>query len=151
MTLGYVGKSIAKGLAAGAVGTAAMTVSSTLEMKARNRPPSSAPANAAAKVLGIEFDNEEDKSRFATLVHWSYGTSWGAVRGLLGALGLRGVAATSAHLGLVWGSELVTLPALEVTPPVAEWGAEELAIDFFHHTVYAVATSLTYDLLTRGD
>lgn len=138
---------IGKGLVAGAVGTAAMTVSSSMEMKIRGRQPSSAPANAAAKVLGLEFDNDEDRARFGTLVHWSYGTGWGAVRGILGALGLRGVGATSAHLAAVWGSELVTLPALGVAPPVTEWGPEEVAIDFIHHTVYAVATSLTYGLL----
>jgi len=151
VSVGYVARAIGKGLVAGAVGTAAMTVSSTVEMKLRGREASSAPADAAAKVLGIDFDNDEDKSRFANVVHWSYGTGWGAVRGLLGALGLHGVGATSAHLAAVWGSELVTLPALDVAPPVTEWGAEEVAIDFFHHTVYAVATSLTYGLLSRGD
>lgn len=151
MSVGYVAKAIGKGLVAGAVGTAAMTLSSTLEMKIRQREASSAPANAAAKVLGLEFDNDEDKARFGTVVHWSYGTGWGAVRGLIGALGLRGVGATSAHLATVWGSELVTLPALGVTPPITEWGAEEVAVDFFHHTVYVVATSLTYGLLSRGD
>lgn len=149
MSVGQVVSAIGKGLVAGAVGTAAMTVSSTLEMKLRGREASSAPADAAAKVLGIEFDNDEAKARFANVVHWSYGTGWGAARGLLGALGLRGVGATSAHLAAVWGSELVTLPALEVAPPVSQWGAGEVAIDLWHHTVYAVATSVTYGLLSR--
>ncbi len=151
MSVGYLAKSIGKGLIAGAVGTAAMTASSTWEMKVRQREASSAPADAAAKVLGLKFDNDEDKARFGTFVHWSYGTGWGAVRGIIGALGLRGAGATSAHLAAVWGSELVTLPALDVAPPITEWAAEEVAIDFLLHTVYAVATSLTYGLLSRGD
>jgi hypothetical protein len=56
-----------------------MTVSSTLEAKLRGRQFSTAPAEAAAKVLGIkEFRSEAAKSRFSNLVHWGYGTGWGA-------------------------------------------------------------------------
>ena len=106
-----------KGLFAGAVGTAAMTVSSTLEMRARGRTASTAPADAAGKVLGVEPKDEAGEARFASLVHWSYGTGWGAVRGLIGAAGLEGPAATAAHFGAVWGSEQVMLPALGVAPP----------------------------------
>jgi hypothetical protein len=49
--LGEVAAAIGKGLVAGAAGTAAMTVSSALEMKARGRKPSSAPAEAATEAL----------------------------------------------------------------------------------------------------
>jgi hypothetical protein len=41
-------------------------------------------ADAAAKVLGIhEFPSERAKDAFSTAVHWSYGTGWGSIRGLL--------------------------------------------------------------------
>ena len=40
------------------------------------------------------------------------------------------------------------LPALEVAPPVTMWGREEVAIDGFHHLVYATATGITYGLLS---
>jgi hypothetical protein len=30
------------------------------------------------------------------------------------------------------------------------WGKEEVAIDLFHHTVYAVATGLAYEVITSG-
>ena len=39
------------------------------------------------------------------------------------------------------------LPALEVTPPLAEWGMEEIAIDALYHLVYA--TGLAYSYLDR--
>ena len=66
-----------------------MTVSSTLEAKLRGRAPSSAPARATAKVLGIkEFEDDLAQARFNDLSHWGYGTGWGVVRGLLGATGL---------------------------------------------------------------
>jgi hypothetical protein len=139
---------IGKGLLAGFAGTAAMTVSSTVEARLRGRAPSSAPARATAKLLGIkEFESELARARFSDLSHWGYGTSWGAVRGLLAALGLSSRAATAAHGAAVYGASQVTLPALEIAPPVIFWPKEEIAIDAFHHAVYATATGLAYRLL----
>lgn len=149
MKTGDIAAAIGKGLAAGAVGTAAMTISSTLEAKLRERESSTAPADAAAKVLGVKPQGEEEQARFSNIVHWGYGTGWGAVRGLLAALGLRGRVAGLAHFGTVWGSELVMLPKLEVAPPLSEWEAKELGVDAFHHLVYATATSLAYGFFTR--
>jgi hypothetical protein len=140
--------SIGKGLVAGFIGTAAMTVSSTVEARLRGRAPSTAPARATAKVLGIrEFEDEIAEARFNDLSHWGYGTSWGAVRGLLDAVGLSPRAATAAHGAAIYGAEQITLPALEVAPPSIFWGKEEVAIDAFHHLVYATATGLAYELL----
>ena len=79
--LGDIAAAFGKGIFAGAAGTAAMTVSSTIEMKVRGRPASSAPARAAAKVLGVEPVNEQSEARFSNLVHWGYGTAWGGARG----------------------------------------------------------------------
>jgi hypothetical protein len=144
-----VASSIGKGLVAGFAGTAAMTVSSTLEAKLRGRAPSSAPARATAKVLGIaSFEDSIAQARFNDLSHWGYGTGWGVVRGLLDAAGVPPGKATAAHGVSVWGSAQVTLPALDVAPAAIFWPKEEIAIDAFHHTVYALATSLAYELLS---
>ena len=144
-----VANSIGKGLVAGFAGTAAMTVSSTLEAKLRGRAPSSAPARATAKVLGIaSFEDAVARARFNDLSHWGYGTGWGVVRGLLDAAGLPPHKATAAHGAAVWGSAQVTLPALDIAPPSIFWPKEEVAIDAFHHTVYAVATAIAYDALS---
>jgi hypothetical protein len=141
---------IGKGLVAGFAGTAAMTISSTLEARIRGRAPSSAPARATAKMLGIkEFEDDIAKARFNDLSHWGYGTSWGVVRGLLGATGMSPRAATTAHGAAVWGSAQVTLPALDVAPPSVFWGADEVAIDAFHHLVYATASGVAYELIDR--
>ena len=147
--LGDVAAAVGKGLFAGVAGTAAMTASSTLEMKLRDRGASSTPAQAAAKVLGVEPVDEASEARFSNIVHWGYGISWGGVRGLLTAAGLSGSAATAAHLAAVWGTEQVMLPALDVTPPLTEWGKEEITIDALHHLVYAVATGIAYSRLDR--
>jgi hypothetical protein len=133
---------------AGFAGTAAMTVSSTLEAKVRGRALSSAPARATAKVLGIaSFEDALAQARFNDLSHWGYGTGWGVVRGLLDVVGLPPGKATAAHGAAVWGSAQVTLPALDVAPPSIFWPKEEIAIDAFHHTVYALATGIAYELL----
>jgi hypothetical protein len=150
MTLNTLAGSIGKGVLAGLAGTAAMTVSSTVEAKVRRRAFSTAPADAAAKVLGISgFRDEAAHSRFSNLVHWGYGTGWGVTRGLLRATGMSPGRATATHLAALWGSEQVMLPALAVAPPVTMWGREEVAIDGFHHAVYALSTGLAYELLGR--
>ena len=140
---------IGKGLVAGFAGTAAMTVSSTLEARIRGRAPSSAPARATAKMLGIaEFEDGVAQARFNDLSHWGYGTGWGVVRGLLAAAGLSPRGATAAHGAAIYGAAQVTLPALEIAPPSVFWAKEEIAIDAFHHAVYATATGIAYELIS---
>jgi hypothetical protein len=141
-------ESIGKGLVAGFIGTAAMTVSSTLEARLRHRRPSSAPARATAKALGIkEFDGPLAEARFNDLSHWGYGTGWGVLRGVLAATGMSPWAATAAHGAAIYGAAQATLPALEVAPPIVFWAPEEIAIDAFHHLVYASATGIAYELI----
>ncbi len=150
MRTGDVAGAVGRGLVAGMAGTALMTLSSTIEMKLTGREASSAPADAAAKVLGVEPTGDTERARFSNVVHWAYGTSWGVLRGLLGAAGLTGPIAAGAHFAAVWGNELVMLPRLGVAPPVGEWGTKALATDAFHHLVYAVGTSLAFGALDRS-
>jgi hypothetical protein len=140
---------IGRGLVAGVAGTAAMTISSTLEARLRGRAPSSAPARATAKVLGIrEFDSPLAEARWNDLSHWGYGTGWGVLRGLLGATTMSPRQATLAHGAAIYGAAQVTLPALDVAPPSIFWGAKEIAIDAFHHAVYAAAAGAAYAAIT---
>ena len=142
---------IGDGLIAGFLGTAAMTASSTIEARLRHRTASSAPARATAKALGIKaFETDLAEARFNDLSHWGYGTGWGVVRGLLGASGMPPAKATAAHGAAVWGSAAVSLPALDVAPPFVFWGREEIAIDVFHHMVYAISTGVAYELVSAG-
>lgn len=146
--LGEAAGAVGRGLLAGAIGTAAMTVSSTAEMKLRGREGSSAPADAAGKVLGVQPRDPDGQARFSNVVHWGYGTALGAIRGLIDVAGLDGAPAFGAHFVAVYGSEQVMLPALEAAPPIWESGMTEAAIDALHHAVYALATSLAYAALT---
>ena len=150
MTIGDTASAVGRGLFAGAAGTVAMTLSSTLEAKLRDRDPSSAPADAAGKVLGVQPHDDAGKARFSTVVHWAYGTSWGAVRGLLHAAGVDGATATALHFGAVWGSAQVMLPALDIAPPPWRSPQEEVLIDALHHAVYAVATGVAFAALEHS-
>jgi hypothetical protein len=150
MRLGDTAAAVGKGLFAGVAGTAAMTVSSTMTAKIRERGSSSAPADAAGKVLGVQPRDEAGEARFSNVVHWAYGTSWGAVRGLLHAAGVDGPGAAVAHFTAVWGSAQVMLAALDVAPPPWESEPGEIAIDAFHHAVYAAFTALAFTGLQRS-
>lgn len=139
---------IGKGLVAGAIGTAAMTASSSLEARLRDRGSSSTPADAAAAVLGVR-PTEDGEERFNQLAHWGYGTSLGTIRGVIGWMGFKGTVGNVLHLGAIWGLEQVVLPATDASPPATEWGAQEIAIDLVHHTVYAATTGMAYSWLAR--
>ena len=143
-----VASSIGKGLVAGFAGTAAMTISSTVEARLRGRAPSSAPARATAKVLGIssfeEIPPDEDevarRRRHILALNLPYLVAERSGRAV-------GYCYAAAHGAAVWGSAQVTLPALDIAPPAIFWPKEEIAIDAFHHTVYALATGIAYELL----
>jgi hypothetical protein len=150
MNLGTFASRLGMGLIAGAVGTAAITVSQLIEMRIRGRAPSASPAKASEKVLDVHPADDQAEQRFAQLVHWGYGTSQGAVRAVLDAAGVHGVPATLVHLAEVQGAAWTMLPALEVAPPVREWGKQELAIGVLHHAIYCTAVGLTYERLKRS-
>ena len=151
-----IASEVGRGLIAGFVGAVAMTIASTLEMKLRRRPPSSAPADAAGKVLGVKPRDEKGKQRFATVVHYAYGSAWGLARAAIAAATCAGrhrrasVVGPVAHFAIVWGASLAMLPALGIAKPFWRWGAKEVAIDALHHSVYAAATDGAYRLLGRA-
>lgn len=138
---------LGRGLIAGVVGTAAMTVSSTIEAKLSRREPSTTPAAAAGRVAGVVPRDSTGEQRFNTLAHWGYGIAWGAFRGALGVLGLRGPAASLVHLLAVLGTEQALLPALRVAAPTPRYGLKAAGTDALHHIVYAGVSGLAYDHL----
>lgn len=144
--IGLVGAAIGKGLIAGFAGTIAITLSQMIEMKITGRKPSDAPAKAVKKTLHIEAEPGK-KEQLSTEVHWVYGTAWGAFRGLLGLTGLNGIAATTAHFAAVWGTAIAIEPALNLAPPITEWESKDIAVDVFHHAVYAAVTGLVYEAI----
>ncbi|MDQ6763258.1 MAG: hypothetical protein M3015_11605 [Bacteroidota bacterium] len=144
--LGAIGAAIGKGMIAGVAGTLAMTVSQMIEMRITKRKPSNAPAKAVKKALHIEAE-EGNKEDFSNEVHWVYGTFWGVARGLFSLVGLTGFAATVTHMTALWGTAIIIEPQLGIAPPVTEWEPKDIAIDIFHHAVYAIVAGLVYDAI----
>ncbi|MBA3582975.1 MAG: hypothetical protein H0W36_00325 [Gemmatimonadetes bacterium] len=135
-----------RGLMAAVFGAVAMTLSSTTEMYLRGRPPSETPGEAGNKLLGL-FGLSPQRGRRLTLlstwVHWIYSTIWGVVFWFLmdpSLAGLELAIAGSAFFFLVWGAALVGLPILGLAPPFWRWGANEVAIDAWHHVMYVTGT-----------
>jgi len=139
------------GVLAGIAGTAAITISQMIEMRITKREPSTAPVKAVSKVLNLKPTRKDKKETVSQEIHWTYGTSWGIPRGLLALAGVQGWQATLLHFAAIWATELTMLPSLDVAPPVTEEEPKAVAIDAFHHAVYAVAAGLVYDAITEKD
>jgi hypothetical protein len=149
MKIGDIASAVGKGLVAGAVGTVAITATTVLANKLKSAEPSTVPAEAGEKVLGVEPKGQQEEQRLNTVMHVGYGLAWGVPRGLMSAFGLRGLWATVTHFFAVWGTALGMLPGLKLAPPPTRWDRKELAIDAFHHLVYAGATTAAFNFLDR--
>ena len=64
--------------------------------------------------------------------------------------GMREPVASGFFFAGVWGAALAMVPRLTRRPTCQGWDPEKLAIDGFHHLVYAVSNSLALAILFRG-
>ncbi len=149
MTFGDVTSAVGKGVVAGAAGTAAITASMAIASKLKGETPSPGQAEAVRKVFGVQPSTEAGKTRLAQAVHWAYGSGWGAALGLLAASGLRLPEASALHFGAIFGAGLALLPGLKLAPPVTKWEREAIALDAFHHVLYAATAALAYRYLDQ--
>ncbi|WP_202925342.1 hypothetical protein [Mucilaginibacter sp. 14171R-50] len=149
-TFGALGSAIGKGLLAGLAATAAMTLSQMIEMKINKREPSDATLKVAEDTAGLKPASPQEKQQLSQEIHWSYGTAWGIARGLIGLTGLKGLPATLAHFGAVWGAALVMLPKHDAAKPINKQKPQEIGIDILHHGIYAVTAGMVYDALDAG-
>ena len=148
--LGALGGAIGKGLLAGLAATAAMTLSQMIEMKITKRGPSDATLKVVEDTAGAKPASPQEKQKLSQEIHWSYGTAWGVARGIIGLTGLKGLPATLVHFGAVWGTALIMLPKDNAAKPINEEEPKAIAIDAFHHAVYATTAGFVYDALDAG-
>lgn len=134
---------IARGLAAGFVGTCALTVSQRLEMALTGRAPSDLPAQVAEGVLRIKLRGRR-RELAATAAHWVNNTGSGLGRAALGAAGVRGAPALAGTFVLYLGGEALLFRALGFEPSALR------AVDVVHAAVWASVTNAAYELLERG-
>jgi hypothetical protein len=146
-----------QGLAAGAVGTAVFTAYqlATGKTEAAADPPrdwseAPTPAQVGKRVAEGVFEHDVSLKRAGTvtqIVHWLYGTSWGALYGLLEesirSPAVSGLALTSA----VMASDYTVLPAMKLYDPPWRYPAKTLAGDFGTHLVHGYATAAAFRAL----
>jgi hypothetical protein len=153
MTGGLLNRSV-RGALAGVAGTAAMTVWQELSAKlqssesgarqgAEPQDPwekASAPAKAGRivlRALGYEVPAGQI-DLLANVMHWGYGTTWGAVYGAVAGKGAR-EQPLSRGLGfgaLVWVMSYVQLVPLGIYEPPWTYSPQELAMDLSYHLAY---------------
>ena len=138
---------VAKGMAAGLVGTAAMTVSERIEMAVTGRQGSDVPGQVGARLSGRQPESAADLQRLSTRVHWAHGILAGGLRGVLDRAGFEGPAASVAHFAALWGGDATMYAALGIAPAPWNWDEDELAADVLHKGVYAAVTGVVYDAL----
>lgn len=142
-----LGDAVVRGAVAGFAGAMAMSVSTHLEMRVRDRPPSDAPARALARILGVSPRGKQRKMHLALAGHLATSVSIGAAGGALRSAGRRPGPMGAALFGLALVPELVIVPGLGAASPPWRWSRVDWAVTVGHHGVYAAATNVAYALL----
>ena len=148
-----LGRRIAMGVAAGAVGTAALNITTYADMVVRGRGSSGVPAQAAAQLVekaGIDLGEDEAKQNRQTglgallgyVTGLGIGGAYGAARPLLRSLP-QPLVGVLLGAGAMAGSD-VPATALGITDPT-EWPAQSWASDIVPHLVYGIVTAVAYD------
>lgn len=161
---------IARGVAAGAVGTLAMDLVwysryrrgggedrfTDWEFSASTKSfeDAGAPGQIGKRIVEGFFHTElppESAAFTNNVVHWATGSQWGAVYGV--AVG--SAAATNPALGLLlgaaaWGTSYVVMPLAKLYKPIWEYDAKTLAKDLSAHLVFGLATAGAFRALSRG-
>ena len=118
-----------------------MTVSSTLEATLRGRAASRRRRARPPRCSGIaEFEDDLAHARFTTSRTGATAPAGASCAACSAPPACRRRAPRRPTARRSGAARAVTLPALDVAPPFVFWGKEEVAIDVFHHLVYAVAT-----------
>jgi hypothetical protein len=154
---------LARGAIAGAVGTAVMTALMVAEGKLKERlsnQPAPDPADGPAEVAERTVEGvlqrelpERHRDIAAQTVHWTYGTAWGGLYGLVqGTVRLPVVLGGASFGTFVWlASHAALLPAAKLEPPLHQQCPSEVGPMIANHLAYGVAVAATYRLLGRSE
>jgi hypothetical protein len=148
-----------RGLLAGAGGTALMTgYQELLQSKDQDgeRPQNEAerwkqapaPAQVAKRILEGIFHVDVPAERIPLLTnatHWAYGTSLGAVYGLVqGTIRANPVAHGLAFGAGAWAFSYAQLVPMGIYEPPWNYPGKTLAVDLSYHLVYGIGVAGTY-------
>jgi uncharacterized membrane protein YagU involved in acid resistance len=112
---------------------------------ARGGGSSSVPGEVGKRVIEGVFQRDAPEGieeRLTMPVHVAYGTSWGAVFGVVQrSLRPRRLRHGLLFGTLVWLVSLIQLPAMRLAPPVWRMPAREIPIDLSYHLVYGLGVA----------
>jgi hypothetical protein len=163
---------LGRGLVAGAAGTAAMTGAQALGARLRGGaeegdggadgnggPPrdpwehAPAPAKVGRRVIEGVFRRQVPPERIGLLtnvMHWGYGTMWGAVFGLVRGSGLlRGAAGGAAFGAAVWAGSYAQLVPMGIYDPPWTYPPGVLAEEGAYHLAYGLGVAAGWAALDR--
>jgi hypothetical protein len=160
---------IARGLAAGLVGTGVMTLAQTLPSKLQSsdsgskggnsqdqqsKDPweeASAPAKVAKRVSEGVFHHDLPPERIPLMthgMHWSYGTGWGAVYGLAqGTLHAPTMRHGVLFGTLVWAMSYVQLVPMGLYQLPWKYPPKDIAMEVGYHLAYGLGVAGTFRVL----
>ena len=161
---------VARGIAAGIVGTGFMTLAQTLPAKLQSSDggsqdeqsdqqqgqqdpweQASAPAKVAKRISEGVFHHEVSPQHIPLLTHathWGYGTAWGAVYGIT-----QGDAhAAPLRHGLLFGTAVWAMSYVQLVPtglyePPWRYAPKDIAMEVGYHLAYGVGVASTFRLL----
>jgi uncharacterized membrane protein YagU involved in acid resistance len=114
-------------------------------------------AEEISKAVGLEFTHAE-KKKAGNLVHYVFGTSMGAMYGLLRETAPNTVQHMNSTVSGAGYGTLVFLGAHHIVVPALKLGSNPLSepvpdqiSEYLAHLVYGVGTSLTYTTIRRLD
>jgi uncharacterized membrane protein YagU involved in acid resistance len=153
-------RAVGQGLLAGLIGNALFTGYQMLtgqveqpEEKPKDWSETTTPAQVGQRVGEGVFDQHValDKAGMLThVVHWAYGTGWGAVYGMLQESIRRPLVSGVALTTSVVATDYTLLPAMGLYKPPWRYSAKELAQDYLNHLVYGLAVAGAYTALDRS-
>lgn len=108
-----------------------------------------------AKRLIEGFTGRELPPRWASLTsnvaHWSYGSAWASLYGILAGSLRRPHPVYGLALGaVVWASGYLVLPEAGLYKPIWEYDAKTLAQDLSGHLAYGLSTGTAFWLLSKS-
>ena len=136
--------SLARGVAAGLVGTTAMTAFQRLvEQPVTRRPDSFVPAEIA-EALGVRARTAQGRTRLNWVSHFGFGSVWGAAYGVAAGAGLAGQRAVHTVFAVLYPVDVLAATALGVYAP-RTWSRQDWVVDVVDKYVALQATGLAYD------
>ncbi|MBA2331391.1 MAG: hypothetical protein H0V94_01185 [Actinobacteria bacterium] len=109
-----------------------------------------APGQVGQRIAEGVFEQEvplEQADTVTNAMHWVYGTSWGALYGILEESLHRPVASGVALTSAVMAFDYSVLPAMKLYKPPWKYPAATLAKDYANHLVYGFAVAAAYRAL----